>query len=142
MKGAALRSRQLGGGEGNPVLIAGVEADLKRVLPCPGEGEVENQHRPGLDVGDPRRRLPELDGPFAFHQGRPLLVHEPDPHGVVADFRPPTAHPKHQVCARMDRWKRGNPDVLKQSQHRELSLLVDQGIVGEHRKVEKQLTPP
>jgi hypothetical protein len=35
-----------------------------------------------------------------------------------------------------------HPDVLKESQNRELAVLVDQGVVGEDGEVEEQVTPP
>jgi hypothetical protein len=40
--------------------------------------------------------------------------------------------------ARMDRREIGDPDVLEDPQDGELSLLVDEGVVGEDREVESQ----
>jgi hypothetical protein len=42
----------------------------------------------------------------------------------------------------MDRRKLRDPDVLEQSQHRQLALLVDQGVVGEDGEIEVQLSLP
>jgi hypothetical protein len=124
------------------MLVASVEADLEGVLSGPRQGEVKDQDRPRLHVGDPRRWFPELNGSFPFHQSRPLFVDEPDAHRVVPDFRASAAHPEYEMRARMDGRECGNPDVLKQTQHGEFALLVDQGIVGEHGEVQEQLTPP
>ena len=110
----------------------------KAYCPGTGQGEVEDQHRPRLDVGHPRRRLAELHGAFAFDQFGPLLVHEPDPHRVLPDLGAPAAHPEHQMRARMHGRELWHPDVLEQPQHGELALLVDQGVVGENREIEEQ----
>jgi len=40
------------------------------------------------------------------------------------------------------RGKVGNPDVLKETQHRQLALLIDEGVVGEDREIEQQFTSP
>ena len=39
----------------------------------------------------------------------------------------------------MDRREIGDPDVLEDPQDGELSLLVDEGVVGENREVESQV---
>ena len=142
MKCAAVRPGQLGRGERDSMLVASIEADLEGIVSCPRQGEVEHQHGPRLHIGDPRRWFPELDGSFALHQSRPLIIDEPDAHRVVPDLRAPATHPEHEVRARMDGRERGNPDVLKQPQHGEFALLVNQGVVREHREVQEQLTPP
>jgi hypothetical protein len=32
--------------------------------------------------------------------------------------------------------------MLKESQHRQLALLIDQGVIGEDREIEQQVTSP
>jgi hypothetical protein len=59
---------------------------------------------------------------------------------VVADLAAPPAHPKHQVSPRVHRRELGDPDVLEEAEHRELALLVDQGVVREDREVEVQVS--
>jgi hypothetical protein len=86
------------------------------------------------------RRFAELHPPVAFEQGTPALVHEPDPHGMVADFAAAASHPEHEVRPRVHRGELRYPHVLEQSQDGELSLLVDQGVVGEDRKIEEQVS--
>jgi hypothetical protein len=105
------------------------------------ERNVEYQHRPGFDIGYTRRGFSELNGAVAGQQLRSGIVNEADTHGMGADFRAPATHPQHQVSARVDRWKLGNPDVLKQAQNRELTLLIDQGVVSQNGEVEMQLKP-
>jgi hypothetical protein len=61
---------------------------------------------------------------------------------MLADLGPAPAHPEHQVRARMDGGEGGDPDVLEQAQDRKLALLVDQGVIGEDREIEKQVTAP
>jgi hypothetical protein len=46
------------------------------------------------------------------------------------------------VGAGADRREAGNPHVLKDAQHAELALLVDQGVVRDDGEVEMQVRPP
>jgi hypothetical protein len=57
-----------------------------------------------------------------------------------ADLGAPTPNPKHQMGARIHCWKVGEPNVLKHAEHAELALLIDQGVVGDDRKIEMQLS--
>jgi hypothetical protein len=40
----------------------------------------------------------------------------------------------------IDGGKVGEPDVLKHAEHAELALLVDQGVIGDDREIEVQLS--
>lgn len=55
-----------------------------------------------------------------------------------SDLGSPSADSEHQVSARIDRRKVGEPDVLKHAEHAELALLIDQGVVGDNREIEVQ----
>ena len=57
---------------------------------------------------------------------------------MCADFRAAASYPKHQVGARVDRWKVREPDMLKHAEDAELALLVDQGVVGDNSEIEVQ----
>jgi hypothetical protein len=46
------------------------------------------------------------------------------------------------VGAGADRRELGEPDVLEDAQDAELSLLVDQGVVGGQREIEMQVRTP
>jgi hypothetical protein len=46
------------------------------------------------------------------------------------------------VGPRVHGGKLGHPDMLEQPQHRELALLVDQGVVRQDREIEDQVRPP
>ena len=115
-----------------------IEADLERVLARAGKGNVEYQHRSGFYIHDPCRWLAKLDRAFTPEQLSTGVVHELDANGVCADFRTTASHPKHQVSARVDRWKVREPDMLKHAEHAELTLLIDQGVVGDDSEVEVQ----
>jgi len=141
MKGAALRPGHLCGGERHPVDLPRVQADLEPIVTWTGQRKVEDQDRPGLHIGHPRWRLPELHGAFALDQGRSLLIHKTDPHRMLADLGPPPAYSQDQMGARVNGGKPRHPHVLKQTQHRQLALLVDQGVVGKDREIEDQITP-
>ena len=121
-----------------PVGALSVEADLEGVLPRPGQGHVEHQHRPGFYIDDPGGRLTELDRALTAEKLRTGVIHEADANGVSADFRPAPSHPKDEVSARVNGGKVREPHVLKHAEHAELALLVDQGIVGDDSEVEVQ----
>ena len=91
------------GGERHPAGQLAVEADLEGVLAGAGQGNVEHQHRAGLDVDHAGRRLAELHRALAAQQLGPAVIHEADPDGVDADLGAPAAHPQHQVGAGIDR---------------------------------------
>jgi len=57
---------------------------------------------------------------------------------VDTDLGASAANPEHQVGARIDGGKVGEPDVLKHAEHAELALLIDQGVVGDDREIEVQ----
>jgi hypothetical protein len=71
-----------------------------------------------------------------------VFIHEADGHGMIADLGAASAHPEHQMRPGMHGRELRHPDMLKQSQHRELALLVDQGVIGQDREIEQQLRPP
>jgi hypothetical protein len=126
--------------ECHPIGLLAIEADLEGVLSRTRKGNIEHQHRPGLDVDHSGRRLPELHRALSPEELIPILVDEPDANGVNADFGPSASHPQDEVSARVDGGKVGQPDVLKHAQHAELALLVDQGVVGDDGEVEVQLS--
>ena len=135
MKLAARGRLDQRGGKGHPNQMAS-KTDLEGEVSRVRQGDVEHQHGAGLDLGDPGGRFAELHGTVAAHQLVPVLIDEPDSHQVLADFGPATFHPKDQVGARMGGRKAGDPDMLKDAQHRKLALLVDQGVVSQDRKVD------
>jgi hypothetical protein len=120
--------------------LLAIEADLEGVLSRTRQGNIEDQHRSGLDVDHSGRRLAELHGALSPEELVPVLVHETDADGVNADFGPAATHPQYEVSARIHCRKVGQPDVLKHAQHAELALLVDQGVVGDDREVEMQVS--
>lgn len=107
-------------------------------MPGPRERHVEHKHGTGFHIRDPGRGFSELNRALTAEQLGARLIHEADPDPVDPDFRPPSPHAQHEVRARMDRGEIGDPYVLKDSQDGELALLVDEGVVGENRKVESQ----
>jgi hypothetical protein len=115
-----------------------IEADFKGVLSRTGERNVEDQHGPSLDVNHSGWRLPELYGAFTTEELGTALVDKTDADSVSADLGAPPANPKHEVGARVDRGKVGQPHVLKHAEHAELALLIDKGVIGDHGKVEVQ----
>jgi hypothetical protein len=138
--GSGLHRLRISGGERDPAGQLSVQTDLEGILARPRQGNVEYQHRAGFHVNHSRRRLPELDGALTAEELVGTLVHEADPDGVDPDLRAPPAYPEHQVSARVNRREVGQPDMLKHAEHAELSLLVDQGVVGYNGKVEMQLS--
>jgi hypothetical protein len=115
-----------------------VEGDLEGVRPGARERDVEHQDGPGFHVHDAGRRLAELHGSLSAQQLGSGLVHEFDSDGVHPDLRSPAAHPQHEVGSGADRREAGQPDVLKDAEDAELSLLVDEGVVGDESEVEMQ----
>jgi hypothetical protein len=129
-------------GERHSVLVTRVEADLEGVLARSGEGQVEHEDRTGLDLGDAGWGLAELHSPVTLEQGGAVVVHEPDAHRVVADLAASATDPQDQVCPGVNGRELGHPDVLEQPQDRELSLLVDQGVISQDSEVEEQVSSP
>lgn len=103
-----------------------------------GQGNIENQDRPRLHIHDSRRWLTKLHRAFAAQQLASAFIDESDPDGVDADLGTPASHPKHQVGAGIHRREVRQPHVLEHSQHAELALLIDQGVVGDDGKIEMQ----
>lgn len=104
--------------------------------------DVEYEHGPGLHVGDPRGRFPELHSTVAVQQLVALIVNEADAQGVTPDLGPPSPHPEHEVGSGMHRGELRHPHVLEESEHRQLALLVDQRVVGQDREIEQQIRTP
>jgi hypothetical protein len=125
-------------GERHPRRRLAVERDLERVGSGFRKRDVEDQHRSGLHIHDAGGRLAELDRPFAAEQLVACLVNEPNPDRVDADLRASSANPQHEVRARTDGREAGKPDVLEDAENAELSLLIDEGVVGDEREVEMQ----
>jgi len=134
--------RNQANGQGNAVARVAIQLDLEGVGPGLRQGEVEHQHRPGLDFRDPGRRLAEVHRSFSFKQRIPPIIDEPDGQAVLADFGAPPAHPQDEMGPRMHRRELGHPHMLKQAQDGKLPLLVDQGVVGEDGKIEQQVRSP
>jgi hypothetical protein len=137
-----LRRLRVPGRQGYPARHLTVEADLEGILSGTGEGNVEHQYRSSLDIHHPRRWLTELHGAFPSEELVATLVHKADADGMNPDFRAASSHPQHQVSARVDCGKVGQPDVLKHAKHAQLSLLIDEGIIGDNREIEVQLSRP
>jgi len=76
---------------------------------------------------------------LAAEQLGAVFVHEPDADGVDADLGPAALHPEDEMRPRADGGKAGQPDVLEDAEDAELALLVDEGVVGDERKVEMQV---
>jgi hypothetical protein len=133
---SAGRPRHLPHAQWNAILVAPIQRDLEGVRPGPGQGQIEDQHRARLHVRDSRGRLAEVHRPFALDQLGTLIVYEADPHPVLADLGAPTAEAEHQVGAGMHRREVGHPDMLEQPEHRQLALLVDEGVVCQDGEVE------
>src|SRR5438093_10663748 len=136
MLDAAGLPRQLGDRERDPDRVAAVDRDFERVGPGARQRHVEDQHGAGLDLGDARRGLPELDGAVPAHELGAPLVHETDPERVLADLGPPAPHPHDEMGAGMHRREGRHPDVLEDAQHGQLPVLVDQRVIGEDREVD------
>jgi hypothetical protein len=122
----------------DPVLQLSVETDLEGVLPRPGKGHVEYQHRTSLHVHHPGGRLPELHGALASQELASALIDKANPNGVHPNLGAAPPDPEHQMSAGIYRGKVRQPDVLKHAEHAELALLVDQGVVGDDREIEVQ----
>ena len=130
------------GGEGNAGRHFAVERDLEGVHAGPRQRHVEHQYRARLDVHNARGRLAELDRALATEQLGAALVHKADPDRVNAYLGPPTSHSQHQMSPRTDRGEIRDPDMLKDAEHTQLALLVDEGVIGDEGEIEMQLRSP
>ena len=128
----------MGHGQRDSVGLTPVHADLEGISSRVGQRNIEDQHGTSLHIRHPRRWLTELHRSLPIEEFGPRVIHEPDPQRVLANLRPPAANPEHQVSSRVHGRKLRYPYMLKQTQHGEFSLLVDQGIVGEYREIELQ----
>ena len=126
------------GGQGDPVGLLAVQADLERVLSGARQWHVEDEHRAGLHVDHSGRRLAELHRALTAEQLGSRVVDEANPDGMNTDLGAPPANPEHQVSPGIYRREIGEPDVLKHAEHAELALLVDQGVVRDDCEVEVQ----
>jgi hypothetical protein len=111
-------------------------------LAGPGKGNVEHEHRTGFDIHDPGGGLAELHGAFAAEQLVARLVDKPDADRVYPDLRATASDPQHQVGSRVDGGKAADPYMLEDAEDGELALLVDQGVIGDNRKIDLQLRRP
>jgi hypothetical protein len=127
------------GGERDPVGQFAVEADFERVLARAGKGNIEYQDRSGFDVDYAGRWLTELHRSFTAEELVAALVDETNTDGVNANLRTTPADPENQMGTGVHRWEVGEPDVLEHSEHTQLSLLVDQGVISDNGKIEVQL---
>ena len=119
-----------------------IQRDLEGVCPDVGQWDVEYQHGARFDVNHAGRRLTELHGTGATHQFRSLIVHEPNTKFVRADLGAPPTYPDHEMSTRVHRRKTLDPDMLKDSQHAQLAVLVNECVVGKDREVYLQLSSP
>jgi len=126
--------------ERHPAGQLAVEADLESILAGAREGNIEYQHRSGLDVHHSSRWFAELNGALAAQQLVSSLINEPDADGMDTDLGAPAPYPQNEVGAGIHRRKVGEPDVLKDAKYAQLALLIDQGIIGHHGKIEMQLS--
>jgi hypothetical protein len=126
----------------HPALDLAVERDLEGVLPRAGKGNIEHQYRSCLDVYHPGWRLAELDRTLTAQQLGAVLVHKADPDRMNADLSAPPSHSQDQVGPGADGREIDDPDMLKDAEHAQLALLVDEGIVGDEGEVEMQLRSP
>jgi hypothetical protein len=131
---------RISGRQRHPVGQLPVEADLKGVLARAGQGDVEDQDGPGFDVNHPGGWLAELNRSLASQQLVATLIHEADPDGVHPDLGAAAPYPEDQMGSGIYRWKVGEPDMLKHAQDTELSLLVDQCVIGDDGEIEMQLS--
>jgi hypothetical protein len=126
----------------HPALDLAIERDLEGVLSRPGKRNIEHQNRAGFDVDYARRRLAELDRTLTAQQLGAVLVHKADSNRMNADLGSPSPHSQDKVRPGADRREVGDPDMLKDAEHAQLALLIDEGIVGDEGEVEMQLRSP
>jgi hypothetical protein len=119
-----------------------VQTDLEGVLAGAGKWDVEHQHGTGFHVDHPGGRLTELHRPLTAQEFAAAIVDETDPDGVDADLGAPAPDPKHQVGAGIHRREVREPHVLEHAQHAQLTLLIDEGVVGNDGEIEMQLRKP
>jgi hypothetical protein len=117
-----------------------VQADFKGVLTRTGQRHIEDQDGSGFHVDHTGGRLPKLDRALATQQLAAAFIHEADSDGMHPDLGSAATNPEHQVGARIHRWEVREPDMLKHAEDTELSLLVDQGVIGDDREIEMQVS--
>jgi hypothetical protein len=83
-----------------------------------------------------------MHGALSTQQLGPGFVNEPDSDRVHPDFRAAAAHPKHQMGARVHRREPTHPHMLEDAEDGELTLLINQGVVGQNCEVDLQLRTP
>ena len=128
------------GRQRHPATHLSIQCDLEGVLPGAGQGNIEHQHGSGFHVHHTGRWLAELYGSLAAEQLGAGLVHEANPDAVDADLGAPSPNPKHQVSAGANCGEIGQPHMLEDSQHAQLSLLINEGVVGDESEIEVQLS--
>jgi hypothetical protein len=128
----------IAGRQRHPTCRLAIEADLEGVLAGAGQWNVEHQHCTRLDIDYSGRRLAKLHRAFATQELGAFLVDEPDPYGMHSNFGAAATDPEDQVSARIHRGKIGKPDMLKDSEHTQLSLLVNQRVIRYHGEIEVQ----
>ncbi len=101
-----------------------------------GERHVEDEHRGGLDLRDPRGRLGEVHGARAAQQLRVCVVGQTDLHPVLADLSALALETEHEVQAGVHRRELLHPDVLEDAEDRHLPRLIDQRVIGDDGEVE------
>jgi hypothetical protein len=134
------RERNLRRGERDVVAVLPIQADLEAVRSGLRERQVEDQDGTRLDIRHPGGGFAELDRALPFEEGVGPLIEEADAQHVSTDLGPPPAHPEDQVRARMQGRELRYPDVLEEAEDRKLAVLVDQGVIGEDREVEEQVS--
>lgn len=133
---------RVAGGEGNLCHAGAVQGNLEAIVPGTGEGNVKHQHRTGLHIHDAGRRLAELHRSLAPEQDGVFIIEKTNLERMDSDLGAPTADPEHQVRTWVHGGKLLGPDVLEHAQHAELSMLVDQRIVGDDGEINLQRAPP
>lgn len=135
-RGRVRGGRHLAHGDRHLRRALAIHQDVEGVGPRPLERHVEREHRAGLDLGDARRRLAELDLPVAAQDLPPVAVLERDHDLVIADLGAASLQPQHQVQPRMHRGEPLDPDPLEDAQHGQLARLVDQRVVADQGEVD------
>ena len=119
-----------------------IQRDLEGVCPDVGQWDIEYQHGAGFDVHHAGGRLAKLHRAGATHQCSALFIHETNTELVRADLGPPSPDPDDEMGSGMHRREALHPDVLEDSQHAQLAVLVNECVVGKDREVYLQLSSP